>query len=247
MKIKYANGEIMPEEIVRFISLAGQADTIFYNAIKFHEAQKEASRLGLSYTDDELQQFADNFRKLHGLITAEDTYSFFKRYGLTEDDFELFCERSLLMAHLKDRLGDRKTVEDFFVNNRGDFDLARISVIVVKDQNLADEIVMQITDEGEDFHLLARKHSIDAPTKYAGGYVGPVRRKMLSQAVAAKVFNATPGDILGPFSREGVFQLILVEDIKKAEFNDDVYEGIKERLFEEWFLQTIKGGFEISE
>jgi len=237
----------MPEEIIRLLSPTGQADAVLKNAIKFHEAQKKANEMGLSFTDEELQQFADNFRKLHGLITAEDTYSFLKRYGLTEDDFEQFCERSLLMAHLKDQLSDKQTVEEFFVNNRGDFDEARISVIVVRDKNLADEIVLQVTEEGEDFHALARKHSIDASTKYAGGYVGPIRRRMLSQTTAAKVFNALAGDIIGPFNREGIFQLILVEDIKKAELNDSASEEIKERLFDEWFSQAVKGGFEISE
>ena len=95
--------------------------------------------------------------------------------------------------------------------------------------------------------MLARKHSVDAATRFAGGYVGVIRRKMLDQGTAAKVFNAYSGDLIGPFNRGSVFQLILVEEIKKAELDDDVSKEIKERLFDDWFSQMMKGSFEMSE
>jgi hypothetical protein len=38
-----------------------------------------------------------------------------------------------------------------------------------------------------------------------------------------------------------------VEEIKKAELDDNVSEEIKERLFDDWFSQIMKGSFEISE
>jgi len=247
MKIKYSNAAISPDEIIKFISFTGQGDAIYKEAVKLKEARKMAHDLGLSPTDDDLQQFADNYRKMHGLITAEETYAFLVKRGLSEDDFEQYCEGTLLIERLKDHLADRDKIQEFFVNNRPDFDRARISVIVVKDQNLADEIYMQVVEEGGDFHTLARKHSIDISTKHAGGHVGLIKRKMLNQSTAAKVFNASPGEIIGPINCDGVYQLILVEDIQKAELTDYVFGEIRERIFEEWFSQIIKGGFEITE
>lgn len=247
MRIKYSQGDITPEAVIKFISLTGQADAIIRDAIKLKEAQKKASDMGLSASGDELQQFADSFRKIHGLMTAEDTYTFLAKKGLTEDDFEEFCEESLMMERIKDHLSDENRIQEYFVNNRADFDAARISVIAVKDQNLADEIVLQVTDEGVDFHLLARKHSIDLSTKYAGGYIGNVKRKMLDPQTAAKVFNASPGEVIGPFNQKDVFQLIFVEEIIKAEMNEENAAEIKERLFTEWISHITKGGFEVSE
>jgi parvulin-like peptidyl-prolyl isomerase len=246
VEIKYSNGTIIPEDIVKFLALTGQAEAILKDVIKFREAKKKAAELGLKIQDEKLQEFADNFRKIYGLITAEDTYSFLNRKGLTEDDFEQFCETSLLVMSLKDNLSDETRIEEYFLNNRSDFDRSRISMIIVKDEGLANEIVMQVSEEGEDFHMLARKHSIDMVTKYAGGYVGAINRRMLDQGTAAKVFNASPGDLLGPFRQEGFFQLILVEDIKKAELDNVVVEMIKERILEEWFSYIMLGGVEIS-
>jgi parvulin-like peptidyl-prolyl isomerase len=246
MKINYEHGTFTPEDVVKFLSYTGQFDVIMRDIIKFKEAKKRAAEIGYEVSDAELQQFADNFRKIHGLITAEDTYFFLKKSGLNEDDFEQFCEYSLLINGIKDRLWDKARIEEYFVNNRGEFDRARISVIVLKDENMADEVMLQVSEEGEDFHKLARKYSIDPATKYAGGYVGLISRRMLDQGTGAKVFNSSPGELLGPFNRGGSFHLILVEEIRKAELNEDVIEAIKEMLFEEWFSNIVKKGIEIS-
>lgn len=246
MNIRYSNGTVTPDDVIKFLSLSGQSEGIIRHVILYRESAKRAAELGLIIPDEDLQQYADNFRKIHSLITAEDTYAFLRKKGLTEDDFEQFCECALSIISLKEHLSDKNRIEEYFVNNRSDFDRARISAIVVKDENLANEILMQVSEEGEDFHALARKYSIDMSTKYSGGYVGEISRKMLDQGIAAKVFNASPGDLLGPFEREGVFRLILAEEIKKAELNDNTIESIKERLFEEWFSEIINKGIEVS-
>ncbi|MBN1625971.1 MAG: peptidylprolyl isomerase [Deltaproteobacteria bacterium] len=246
MNIKYSNGTVTPDDVIKFLSLTDQSDGIIRHVILYREAAKKAAELGLIIPDEDLQQYADNFRKMHGLIAAEDTYAFLSGKGLTEDDFEHFCEGALSIIRFKEHLSDKNKIEEYFVNNRSDFDRARISKIVVKDANLANEIIIQVSEEGEDFHALARRYSIDMATKYSGGYIGEISRKTLDQGAAAKVFNASQGDLLGPFERDGIFQLILIEEIKKAELGDNVIELIKERLFNDWFSQIIKEGFEIS-
>jgi len=246
MNFKYSNGTVTPDDVIKFLSFTDQSDGIIRHVILYKEAEKKAAELGLIIPDEDLQEYADNFRKMHGLDTAEDTYAFLSSKGLTEDDFEQFCEGALSIIRLKDHLSDKNKIEEYFVNNRSDFDRARISEIVVKDKNLANEIIIQVSEEGEDFHALAKRYSTDMTTKYSGGYIGEISRKMLDQGTAAKVFNASPGDLIGPFEREGTFRLILVEEIKKAELNDSVIEVIKERLFNDWFSQVIKGGFDIS-
>lgn len=141
----------------------------------------------------------------------------------------------------------KKKVEEHFINNRAEYDLARASVIVVRDEALAKEIMVQVTEEGEDFHKLARKYSIEDNTRYSGGYAGLVSRRMLPPEVAAKVFAAGPRDIVGPFKQEDSFQMVLVEEVTKAELNDNVREMIRERIFAEWLCQFMKDGITIGE
>ena len=206
---------------------------------------KKARELNIELPNEQLQQFADDYRNLRGLHSAETMITFLEQAGLTEDDFETFCEVSLLTAVLKEHLADDKKIEVYFVNNRSDFDYARLSIIVVKDEHLAREIIIQVTEDGEDFHALARKHSLDEATKYAGGYAGLHSRQMLPPEVSAKVFNASAGDSLGPFQKDAFFQLIFIEEVVTATLNDGVKEAIRDRIFREWVSPFLKGGVKV--
>ena len=106
--------------------------------------------------------------------------------------------------------------------------------------------VIEITEEDADFHSLARKHSLDESTKYAGGYIGWITRQELSPEEAAKVFNAEAGEVLGPFSVEKNFQLIFIEEARRAELSDNLKNVIRERIYDEWAFQFYKDGVKIS-
>ena len=246
MEIKYSHGVITPEEMIKFLSFTQQLRYVNNEIIKNKEVKKKAKELKISVSNKELQQCADSYRVNHGLFTAEKTYDFFKRAGLTEEDLESFCETSLLTAKLINHLADEKKIEEYFVNNHSDFDLARIHIIVVKEKGLADEILIQIEEEGKDFHTGAREYSTDESTKYGGGYFGLVTRNRLEPEVAAKVFNASSGDVLGPFEKEGSYELIMVEEVIRAELNSIVKENIKRLLFEGWISQFTEGGLTVS-
>jgi peptidylprolyl isomerase len=246
MRIVYGGGSFTPEELVKFLMIAGQADSIFYEIIKYKEVLKKGREMKIDITIPKLQEFADNYRKALGLFSAHETFEFLNSMCLTEEDFEIFCEYSLLVNAVKDLLSDDDEIEGYFYNNRSDFDTTRISVIVVENENLANELNMQILEDGEDFYSLAREHSVDETTKHSGGYVGKVTRTMLPTVIASKVFIANAGDLLGPFQIEGVWHLILVEEVIKAILDDDAKEQIKEIMFQEWLSQFVKDGFTIS-
>jgi parvulin-like peptidyl-prolyl isomerase len=163
--------------------------TLLPEVIKCREVIKKAQELRITASDEQLQEFADQYRTVRGLYSSGEMLNFLKNNGLTEDDFETFCEASVLTIALKNHLATERKIEEYFVNNWAEFDQARISMISVKEKALADEILVQIAEEGEDFHKLARKHSTDEATKYSGGYLGRVSRRMLSPDISAKVFN----------------------------------------------------------
>jgi len=246
LEIHYPKGEITPEEVIKFLALTGQFFNIFSEIVKYKEVVKKAKELGMTVSDEQLQEFADQYRTIRGLYSSDEMLNFLKSNGLTEDDFEAFCESTILLMVLKNHLATEKKIEEYFVNFRSQLDLARISILLVKGKTLANEIMIQVNEEGEDFHQLARKHSIDETTRYSGGYIGNVSREMLSPEVSARVFNAKPGDVLGPFEREDLSQLIFVEEVIRAELNDEMKEAIKERIFVEWVSQFLKDGITIT-
>ena len=230
---------ISPLEVIKHLTLTGQAQPIFAEIIQRKVVLDKTKELGIIVSDEELQNFSDTFRVTRGLYSSEEMLSFLKAAGIKEDDFEEHCESSVLSAAIRDHLADDKSVQEYFINNRSEFDLARISIIVTASEDLVNELVMRITEDEDDFHQLAREYSLDETTKYSGGYVGVVNRKSLSPELAAKVFNANSGEVLGPFPKDKNFQLISVEEVIKAELNDHVKNSIKEAIFNGWVSQYI--------
>ena len=243
--INYSNGTITSREVTNFLSLTGRLRKTCDEIIKNREASRKAKELGIVVSDEDLQRYADTFRILSGLHTVEETNRFLESAGMNEDDLEQYFESDILKSALKEHLGNHGKVEEYFLNNRPAFDRARISVIVVKEPGLANEIICQVTEDGEDFHRLARKFSLDESTRFSGGYAGEVSRGMFTPEVSAKVFNAAPGELLGPFHLEGLFHLILVEEVRKADLDDAVRSAIKEAIFEDWSSQFLKAGIAV--
>jgi len=161
MKISYSEGAIRPEEVIHYLVLNGQANAVFREIIRNKEVTQKARQLNIEASDEELQQYANTFRLLNGRHSAEETLRFLKNSGLTEDDFEAFCEASLLTSKLKDHFGEEEKIAEYFVNNRSEFESVEVSGIQVEKESLAEEIMIQVQDEGEDFHALARKYSTD--------------------------------------------------------------------------------------
>ena len=242
MKIDYSEGAFTADEVVKYLNLSGQGSSIFAAMIRDREVIKKAAVLSVSVQDEALQASVDRYRSSRGMYSAEDTIDSLQRSGLTIDDLEAFCEASLLTENLKRHLADDAAIESFFVNNRAQFDRARISILVVDKAPLAEELAMQVSEDEADFHALARQYSIDSNTRYAGGYVGLVARNALSEAISAKVFNADAGQLLGPFEMNGNYQLVLVEEVTKPELDSRLKQEIRNTLFMEWLAPLLQEG-----
>ena len=230
------NGEAFSlHELLRLAKLTGRLQFI-EDAINAALVQQAAAERGITATDSELQQAADDFRIAHDLHTAEATEQWLAERHLTFEDWELLVERDLVGHKLRDALTDGK-VEQHFVENRLSFDSAAVSRLVVSDEDIARELRAQIVEDGADFHALARQYSIDAATKLAGGYIGQVGRAEMEAAVEPAVFGGQPGKIVGPLKADDGWQLIKVESLQTAVLDDSMRETIKSLLFDEWLTE----------
>jgi hypothetical protein len=100
LRISYLDGSFTSDDVVKFLSLSGQSAAIFSEVIKIKMVLKKAAELGLEASDDDIQKFADLFREMRGLYSAEETLAFLQSNGLSEDDFEQFCEAAVLTEML---------------------------------------------------------------------------------------------------------------------------------------------------
>ena len=245
MKITYSQGSLGLEEIVKGLALSDGLVAAVAPAIRNREVLRKAKELGLSVSDEQLQQAADSFRIARGLQSADAMKAFLAGAVLTEVDFEAFCEAQVLAVAIRDSLAAERKVQEYFVNNCSGFDLAFISVLLCGTEELANEVAMRVRDDGEDFHQLARQYSTDKATARAGGYVGAVGPSALPNEVSIKVFSAQAGEVLGPFGQGNSFELVFVEELRKAALTDEVKQAIKDRIFKEWLSPFVDGGMRI--
>ena len=235
-------------EVLGMLKADGNLHFLF-DAVGSILVAEAAAKEGLSVSDEELQQAADNFRQQRGLQAAEVTQQWFKQNAMTVDDLKDRLTRALLAKKLKSHLAAGKE-ERYFAEHRLDFDAATISHIVVEDEGLANELKSQIDDEDEDFSVLARQHSIDTASARAGGYVGRVTRKALSPAVQAAVFGAIAGAVVGPIKTDQGYHVIQVETIDDSGLDEAKKAVIADTLFDAYLAdmrRTVHAAWEMWE
>jgi len=206
--------------------------------------RQAAVQRGIEVSDDELQQAADDFRVARGLHEVEALEGWLAAHHLGFEEWESLLEDEVIARKLRDALTGGRA-EQYFAENRLSFDAATISRLVVSDEDVAKELRAQITEEGADFYALARQHSIETATKPAGGYVGPVKRQELEAAAESAVFGAPAGKIVGPVKTDQGFDLIKVEALHPAAFNESTRAAVESLLFDEW-LNEQRGRAKIS-
>lgn len=239
MQLEYKNGSLTADELVKHLALTGELHEVARDLIWHREAIKEAENRGLEVSDEQVQEHADEYRRERGLHSAEDTMDYLDRFELTPDEFSDFCESTVTIGVLRQAIADDDQIKEYFVNNRSRFDRARVYSIVVESEPLANELIMQVEEDEENFMELAREHSVDESTKWAGGYLGELSRDAFTSEAAPKVFNAFPGDVVGPFEFQDHHQIFLVDEILEAELNDQVKQQIRQQLTEQWLNDRI--------
>jgi putative peptide maturation system protein len=200
-----------------------------------------AAQLGISVSLGELQEGADAFRATHELHKASAMNEWLAERGRTIEQWQDYLEQGVLAGKLRDSLFDKK-VEQYFAENKPDFDRAVISRIVLTEESVAQELWYRIFDDGDDFYALARKYSSDNVTRPSGGIVAPVARGDLPPAVRAAVFAAHAGEIIGPIAVKEGWLLVKVEEHLPAFLDTEVRERIKARLFKDWLAQQRDRG-----
>jgi putative peptide maturation system protein len=187
-------------------------------------------------SDGELQQAADAFRRSAGLYEVAATEQWLQQNGLSLEDWEERLASQLAFEKLRDHVAGSQ-VESNFAANRTAFDRATISQILVAEEEIAAELLAQITEEGADFASLAREYSTDEATRMRGGYVGPVNRAGLGAEAEALVFGASPGQAVGPVKTDRGWVVLRVEEVVPGQLDDATREQIKDSLFWQWLQQ----------
>lgn len=237
--IARVNGDVLT--LSQWVRRMGVGDNLrsFDGYVRGVLIRQLAQREGVVATLEDLQRKVDEWRYQHRLERVEDTEAWLMQRGVTlqdvADDAEVRQLEYLLSARVT---GDE--IEPYFANHRLDFDAVDVCWIFVRDEGVADEIGLQVCEEGADFYAMARLYSEDETTRPAGGYLGRLRRKQLPKGIATRVFAAEVGDAVGPLKVSGGYGVYVLQQFYPGELNDVIRKEIRKRLFSQWFQREVQ-------
>lgn len=236
--IDLSKASIEPSEIIGFlkrnINLQEVSEKIFYQKI----INQVAEERGVTVTPEEIQAEANRQRREKRLEKASDTLAWLTAQMITPDDWEVgICDR-LLAKKLAEYLFS-KEVEKVFAQNRLDFDQILLYQIVLSAGELAQELFYQIEEREISFYEAAHLYDVDERRRQQCGYEGKLFRWNLKPDVAAVVFSAKLGEVIGPFKIEQGYHLLMVEEFIPAQLTPQRYQDILDRMFRDWLASEL--------
>lgn len=225
------------DDFVRTLKLTGQFEGLIEQLVRDKLTVRAAKKAGVAVSPQEIQERADQFRRVQGLHRAADMNNYLNALGVSLDEFEVFITDSLYQEKMMAQVCNDKAVEEYFHLNSPKFDSIEVSHIVLDAENKAKEMISVLRDDPESFEEMAREHSI-ADTREQGGRIGKVLRGSLKTDIEAKVFNASVGDLLGPFPSHdrSFFEIFLVNDKHPARLDEETSAEVRRLLREEWLM-----------
>lgn len=223
------------DDFLRHLKLGGQYEGLIDQLVRDKLTVQAAKKHGIGLTAEEIQERADQFRRVQGLHRAADMNNYLDRLGVSLDEFEIFITDGLYQEKMLAEVCNDRAVEAYFKLNSPKFDAIEVSHIVLDAEGKAKEMLSILEEDPDSFAEMAREHSI-ADTREAGGSIGKVLRGSLKSDVEAKVFNADAGDLLGPFpsADRSFFEIFRVDAKYPAKLDEEAAAEVRRILREEW-------------
>lgn len=180
---------------------------------------------------EELQVAMEEIRYKKGLESKEKFQHWMDSNGQNLLSIQNELDYQLLRNKVRASIPYEK-LETYFAEFQLEFDRAELYSIRVDTQAKAEELLANIEEEGENFHILAMKHSDDEKSRCKAGYIGKVARSEVTAAIEAAVFAAQPGDVVGPVETEKGFNLFKVAAIYPATLEAEE-DTIRNKLFKD--------------
>jgi parvulin-like peptidyl-prolyl isomerase len=229
---------ISSEDILHQVKLSCKIPSLIEKIVTRKIITSAAAEAGIKVETEELQKAADNIRLLGKLKSADDTWAWLQKHGLSLDDFEELIYNNVISGKLAQHLFADK-VEPFFVEHQLNYVGVIMYEVVLDDEDLAMELFYAVQEGEMSFYEVAHQYIQDTELRRKGGYQGIVRRKELKPEISAAVFAAAPPQVFKPIVSAKGLHLIWVEEIIQPQLDDKLRYQIISDLFISWLNQQI--------
>lgn len=229
------NGKLLKmKEAVIYLDVIWEQTAIANRLIDSALLREELDRHAVEIGDEELQRGMDGLRRTHKLYDAEATRRWMQQRGLTHEQLEQIVMDQLTYQKLGARVAEGR-VERYFEDHRADLDTASVAQIECADEASAGHLARGIATGEVGFFEAAQQQFLAAPAPVRIAFATLRRRD--AGALAAAIFAAAVGDVVGP-TRVGDRHVITrVLSLAPARLDEPTRAAVVSLLFEEWLAE----------
>jgi len=209
---------------------------------------QEARKLGVTVSEDQVDAAIENIRGKYSM-GEEEFYKALVEEGFSRGKYRQTIRDQITIGRLVERevrgnivLSEKETRRLLKEENMSEGVYYGLNQILLRVSEGGDaaaareeaEDIVRRLKAGEEFGLLARKHS-EGPAAQKGGDIGLVPKHQLAPEFVKALEDLAPGDVAPPFmTAQGIH-------ILKLTARKDAVEILKERLFEKRYQEWLKG------
>lgn len=238
--IKIDDEVITTDDFIKTLKLTGQFDKLVEDLVKDKLTVLAAKKQGITVSPKDIQERADQFRRVLGLHRAKQMNDFLDAKGISLEELEAHITDLIYKEQVLDKICNDAAVKEYYNLNSPKFGSVDISHMILDSEGKAREIISILDEAPELFEEMAKEHSIADAEK--AGRIGHVTRGMLPPTIEAKVFNSKEATLLGPFpTGDGsFFEIIRVNGRKPARLDEKTHEEIRKKLKDEWLAARFR-------
>lgn len=196
-----------------------------------------AEKNNITVKDEEVNDQIASYKEVLG---GEENYkSFLSKNNITDEYFKQGIRKEMIIDKYRADFISKLNVEDkeakkHFEENKDDYIKVRASHILVEKEEDAKTILEKIKN-GEDFHALAGKESIDTNSAVKGGDLGYFRKGDMVKEFEDVAFSLKPGEVSEIIKTDYGFHIIKLDEKldKYEDLKDEVIEDIKNIRYNE--------------
>ena len=233
-----SRASVEPDEIINSLKKDIQFKELYQKILEQKIINQATEERGLTVTPEEIQADADRMRREKRLEKASETMAWLAEQMITPEDWEAGIRDRLLAEKLAENIFG-KDVEKMFAQNRLDFEQILLYQIIVPHESIAQELCYQIEESEISFYEAAHVYDIDEKRRQQCGCEGKIYRWSLKPDIAAFVFSAQPGEVIGPLQTEQGHHLFMLQEFIPAELTSERYKEILNTMFKQWLASEL--------
>jgi hypothetical protein len=212
------NTEITPEQIL--LELKFDPDGAFLsNLARRKIAATIALRRGISVSNQDVESSQIEFFTDRDLFEEEQIAAWLEAMHLGRQQLREHARENVLIERARLELISDEKVADRFAADHHAYEKARVEIFE-----------FGTIGKAREFALAVRENEI----KPIGGKSLEMTRRAAPEEIAAELFSAAPGDLIGPIENDdGSFGVFLLREQRDAVLDDDLTNEIRDQLFDE--------------